>query len=212
MRVIKLKPKVAILENVPGILAGRAKEYAIGIVERLNKSGYDVQIWQFNSATMGVPQARERIFFIARRRDLNLPKIVFNFDLKPIVFGDIVEQNANFFKPLWPSIVERWPYIERGDQNLKFADQKYRNKQTCNAFFSTGIMYDDTVPGTLTSAGTTVYYDEMRNLTDTEYRRMSSFPSDFDFCGYDVRYVCGMSVPPLMTAHIASEIARQWFS
>ncbi len=28
----KLKPKVAILENVPGIVAGKAKKYAIGIV------------------------------------------------------------------------------------------------------------------------------------------------------------------------------------
>ncbi len=208
--IAKLKPKVAILENVPGILAGRAKGYAIGIVERLNSVGYDVQIWQFNSATMGVPQARERIFFIARRRDLNLPKIVFNFDLNPIFFGDIVEHNANFSKPLWPSIVARWPFIERGDQNLKFADQKYRNKPTCNAFFSTAIMYNESVHGSLTSSGTSVYYDEKRNLTDLEYRRMSSFPSDFDFCNQDVRYVCGMSVPPLMTAQIANQIWVQW--
>ncbi|MET3537683.1 site-specific DNA-cytosine methylase [Chryseobacterium limigenitum] len=40
---------------------------------------------------------------------------------------------------------------------------------------------------------------------------MSSFPSDFDFCGTSVRYVCGMSVPPLMTAKIALEIKKQWF-
>lgn len=50
-----------------------------------------------------------------------------------------------------------------------------------------------------------------RNLNDKEYVRVSSFPSDFDFCGIDVRYVCGMSVPPLMTARIALEIKKQWF-
>jgi DNA (cytosine-5)-methyltransferase 1 len=29
--------------------------------------------------------------------------------------------------------------------------------------------------------------------------------------GESVQYVCGMSVPPVMMAHIAGEIERQWF-
>lgn len=210
--IAKLRPKVAILENVCGIVAGRAKAYTIEIVERLNRIGYDVQIFQLNSATMGVPQARERIFFIARRKDLDLPKLRLVFNEKPIYFGNIADKGSTTHKPLWPSIALRWPFIEKGDQCLKFADAKYRNLSTYNAFFSTGLLYDNVVSPTLTSSGTTVYYNEVRNLNDTEYRRISSFPSDFDFCGSDVRYVCGMSVPPLMTASIANEIKRQWFA
>lgn len=72
-------------------------------------------------------------------------------------------------------------------------------------------MYDHEVAPTLTSSGATVYYEEARNLNNTEYIRMSSFPSDFDFCGTSVRYVCGMSVPPLMIAGIADEIQKQRF-
>jgi len=34
---------------------------------------------------------------------------------------------------------------------------------------------------------------------------------DFDFGDAKVRYVCGMSVPPLMTAKIAEQIKLQWF-
>lgn len=82
---------------------------------------------------------------------------------------------------------------------------------TQNAFFSTRILYDDQVAPTLTSSGESIYWEEKRHLNDTEYRRMSTFPADFDFCGAKVRYVCGMSVPPLMTANIAMEIKRQWF-
>ncbi|MBY0244257.1 MAG: DNA cytosine methyltransferase, partial [Sphingobacteriaceae bacterium] len=208
--IAKLRPKVAVLENVPGIIAGRAKAYTIEIVERLNATGYDVQIFQLNSATMGVLQARERIFFIARRRDLNLPKLVLNFNEQPIYFHQIVDTNSTTHKSLWPSIKVRWQYIEVGDQNMKFADARYRNLSTCNAFFSTNIVYDNSVHGTLTSSGTSVYYSEKRNLNDTEYTRMSSFPSDYNFMGCDVRYVCGMSVPPLMTARIAEEIYKQW--
>jgi len=207
----KLKPKVAILENVTGIVAGKAKKYTIDIVEKLNKIGYDVQIFQLNSATMGVPQARERVFFIARRKDLNFKPIVLDFHERPIYFGEIADRNSTTHKPLWPSISKRWDYIDVGDQCLKFADSKYRKKNTFNAFFNTMILYDNVVAPTLTSAGTTVYFNEKRNLNDIEYRKMSSFPEDYDFDGLDARYILGMSVPPLMTAQIANAIKEQWF-
>lgn len=199
------------MENVPGLIAGKAKKYAIEIYERLENLGYEVQIFRLNSATMGVPQARERIFFIARRKDLNLPQLVLNFNEPPIYFGKIVDKNSTSHASLRPSIVKRRPFVEYGDQNLKFANAKYKNINTFNAFFSTYILYDDIVAPTLTSSGANVYYNEVRNLNDTEYIRISSFPSDFDFCGISVRYVCGMSVPPLMTARIAGEIRKQWF-
>jgi DNA (cytosine-5)-methyltransferase 1 len=212
--VNKLRPKTAILENVPGIIAGKAKAYAIRIYDLLNKFGYDVQIFSLNSATMGVPQARERIFFIARRKDLLLPSLRLDFSAAIIPFGTIADKNCTTCqpKPLWPSIQKRLPFVEEGDPNLKFADAKYRNLKTYNAFFSTTLLYDDEVPGTLVSSGATIYYPEKRNLNNTEYRRMQGFPSDYDFCGYDVRYICGMSVPPLMIANIATEIRKQWFN
>lgn len=207
----KLRPKTAILENVPGILAGKAKGYSIEIVERLNAAGYDVQIFLLNAATMGVPQARERVFFIALRRDLNYPKLVLEFNERPICFGDIIVRDSRNHRPLWPSILKRLPFVEYGDQNLKFADAKFRNKTTFNAFFSTNLLYSHEVPGTLTSSGTSICYDEMRGLDPQELVRMSSFPSDFNFNGMDERYVCGMSVPPLMIARIAEAMKLQWF-
>lgn len=209
--VAKFQPKVVVMENVPGLVAGRAKKYAIEVYDRLSLLWYHVQVFMLNSATMGVPQARERIFFIARRKDLELPDLVLNFNEPPVYFGEIVDRNSTSHPHLRPSIVERRPYVESGDQNLKFADAKYRNLNTYNAFFSTYILYDNIVAPTLTSSGTAVYYNEVRNLNDTEYIRMSSFPKDFDFCGISVRYVCGMSVPPLMTARIAFEIRKQRF-
>jgi DNA (cytosine-5)-methyltransferase 1 len=130
---------------------------------------------------MGVPQARERIFFIARRKDLNLPRLQPQFEENPICFGAIVDKNSTSHKKLRPSILQRRPYVEYGDQSLKFADAKFRRLETYNAFFSSHILYDHSVPGTLTAAGTTVYYNEQRNLNDLEYKRMSSFPLDFDF-------------------------------
>lgn len=133
------------------------------------------------------------------------------FNEPAILFGQIVDKNSTSHKPLRESIRIRRPFVAYGDQSLKFADTKYRNLKTCNAFFSTYILYDKDVAPTLTSGGTCLYYNEARNLNDIEYRRMSSFPTDFDFCGSSVRYVCGMSVPPLMSARIAHEILKQRF-
>ncbi|MCF2221053.1 DNA cytosine methyltransferase [Chryseobacterium sp. PS-8] len=151
---------------------------------------YNVQIFRINAATTGVPQARERIFFIGRKRSLELPDLVLDFAGSPVYFGEIADKGSTTHPPLRPSIQKRRPFVEYGDQNLKFADAKYRKLNTYNAFFSTYILYDNIVAPTLTSSGTTLYYNEARNLNDTEYLRMSSFPSDFDFCGISPRYVC----------------------
>lgn len=209
--VKKLSPKVVLMENVPWIIAWKAKRYAIEVYERLSGTGYEVQIFRINAATLGVPQARERIFFIGRKRSLELPDLVLDFAGSPVYFGEIADNGSTTHHPLRPSIQKRRPFVEYGDQNLKFADAKYRKLNTYNAFFSTYILYDNIVAPTLTSSGTTLYYNEARNLNDTEYLRMSSFPSDFDFCGISPRYVCWMSVPPLMIAGITTEIKKQRF-
>ena len=208
--VEKLKPKTVILENVPGLIAGNALKYAIGIYERLAGIGYDVQIFSLNAATMGVPQARERVFFIARQRSLGWQDLKLNYDYKPVTFGEIEEQRPEV-KPLIPSLAARWPYVQYGDQSFKMANCRYIGDNSKSSFFSASIVYDDWVHCTLTSSGHSVYYQEQRNVSDQEYSRMSTFPNDFDYCGASVRYVCGMSVPPLMTAAIAKEMRSQWF-
>lgn len=209
--VIKLKPKVAIMENVMGLIAGASLKFALALWDKLSQNGYDVQLFTLNSATMGVPQARERVFFIARRKDLALADLTLEFNSPAIVFWEIVQKKPKDYKSLRESIKRRRPFVEYGDQNLKFADARYRKLNTCNAFFSTNILYNHTVAPTLTSNGTTLYYNQVRNLTPTEYIRMSSFPLDYDFCELDPRMVCGMSVPPLMMAWIAHAIKEQWF-
>ena len=43
-----------------------------------------------------------------------------------------------------------------------------------------------------------------------DYVATQTFPEDYDFMDQEVNYVCGMSVPPVMMANIASEVYRQW--
>ena len=81
----KLQPKVVVAENVKGLLLGDAKKYVIEIYLEFEKAGYYCQHWLLDASKMGVPQRRERVFFIALRKDLAKPflKQMNLFDILP---------------------------------------------------------------------------------------------------------------------------------
>lgn len=64
----RLHPKVVVAENVRGLLLGEAKGYVSRIYREFDKAGYHVQHWLLDAQYMGVPQRRERVFFIALRK------------------------------------------------------------------------------------------------------------------------------------------------
>lgn len=66
-----LRPKMALIENVPQMLKhshnGQLGGLATEVRELLLEMGYDVAVRRLNAADYGVPQLRERVFFIASR-------------------------------------------------------------------------------------------------------------------------------------------------
>lgn len=66
----RLQPKIVIAENVAGLRSGAANKYAEAILTKLGEAGYVPLEFKLNARRMGVPQMRERIFFIALHRDL----------------------------------------------------------------------------------------------------------------------------------------------
>ena len=62
--VKELKPKVVVAENVKGLLLGNAKKYVTEIYKQFEEAGYYVDKWLLNAMAMGVPQQRERVFFV----------------------------------------------------------------------------------------------------------------------------------------------------
>lgn len=81
----KLQPKVVVAENVKGLLLGAAKQYVRQIYREFDLAGYYCQHWLLDASKMGVPQKRERVFFIALRKDLAKPflKQMNLFDILP---------------------------------------------------------------------------------------------------------------------------------
>ena len=95
IRVIKeAKPKVFVMEEVPGILSARVKHVPIKergkrplspeeepgsawkvVLGELRKTGYRIAWKVLNSADYGTPQVRERVIVIGIRPDLNKPPV-----------------------------------------------------------------------------------------------------------------------------------------
>lgn len=204
----RLQPKVIVAENVKEIVQGNAKGYVNEIIKRLSTIGYDTQIFLLNAAFMGVPQRRERVFFISRRKDLQFGKLTLNFNDKPILFGEISDGNG---RPINTStlLYKRWQHRRPNDRSIGNINERLTGK---DSNFGTQICHAQRVASTLVSGGAYVYYEKPCYISDMDMIHMQTFPEDYNFMGQSVQYVCGMSVPPLMMKRIAEQIHLQWFN
>lgn len=203
----KLQPKVVLAENVKGLIQGNAKSYVRKIKAGFEDAGYKVQLFLLNAASMGVPQKRERVFFICQRKDLGLSKLELGFNETNIPFGDIKKYNPKGFnKNIIPSCINYWRIAKQGTSLDKYHPKK--------SFFSKQKVSDIETPATLTAHCTEdfMHSTEERCLNIDEFRMIGSYPMDYDFKDIDGGYLIGMSVPPVMTAQIANQIYLQWLS
>jgi len=207
--VDRLKPKVAIAENVKGMLLGNAKSYTRRIVQELNKIGYDVQLFLLNASTMGVPQRRERVFFICKRKDLKLPVLSLNFKERKISLKEIIQPEEIRGKRLSAGEQEIWE--NRRPRDRQFADTLVRMGKKGNRF-TTAYLYNNETPPTITASDNNVLFDSPRHLNKAEYCLAGSFPLDYNFIDIQTKYLVGMSVPPIMMAQVSYQVYIQLLS
>jgi DNA (cytosine-5)-methyltransferase 1 len=70
-RLVKaIQPRVFVAENVSGLVKGAGKGYFLDILAALKAAGYRVRAQLLDAQWLGVPQARQRLFFIGVRADL----------------------------------------------------------------------------------------------------------------------------------------------
>lgn len=217
----ELQPKVVVAENVKGLLLGEAKDYLRKIYKEFDDAGFYCQHFLLNASRMGVPQKRERVFFVCLRKDLAgsflyqkdlftvVPKIEMNFCQKEVTFGDI-EDKGNFENKLPKKSAQLWQYRKEGDCDMANACERVYNKRS---HFNCKYAYRGKVLSTLTAhIEANVSFYEPRYLSNKEIIKASTFPNDYNFLKYRPFYVCGMSVPPPMMYRIASNIYNQWLS
>lgn len=203
--VNRLKPKVVIAENVKGIVIGNAKSYSVEIIKRFENIGYSTQIFILNAKSAGVPQARERVFFIASRKDLNLPKLKLDFNEPEIPLSE-VEKNAKnkFGDKLSNSFLRYWIGTPIG-KPLSYAHPK-------GSYFTSIKVSPDKPLNTIvaTSGSKLCHYEQPYELSDELLQLCGSYPLDYEFIELDAKTLCGRSVPPVLMANISNQVYEQW--
>jgi DNA (cytosine-5)-methyltransferase 1 len=214
----RLQPKVVIAENVKGMLMGAAKDYVIEIHKQMDEAGYYTQHWLFNAADMGLPQKRQRVFFIGLRKDLadpflyqkdmftQVPKIDLVFNERHVNFSEVFQDYED--RPLSEHFIEYWNIRKKGDIDFRYSSERLGRNP--NANFNHKYIYMNKVANTITGGDLCVLFDFPRYRNKQELCECSSFPLDYDFRKNRPEYIMGMSVPPLMIQKIVEQIKIQW--
>lgn len=210
-----LQPRTFVAENVTGMFKGKAKGYAKQVVNRAKAIGYKVQVFQINATACGVPQIRERLFFVGTKeakadlvlelkgkmmsqREACLGLILDDLDLESAKIKDGSEARA------------LWMRTKMG-QSLAKVHSK-------GSFFGHKKNHPNRPVNTLTGdAHTHLHGFEPRSFTWKEFLRLGSFPDDFNLCeprrarwNKKAAYLVGMSVPPFMIRDLSRAIYDQW--
>jgi DNA (cytosine-5)-methyltransferase 1 len=215
----ELQPKVIIAENVKGLLLGEAKAYVRKIYEEFDKAGYYCQHFLLDASKMGVPQKRERVFFICLRKDLagqflsfadmftELPTIEMKFNEIEIPYKQIETEEKG--KIIHSKLLEVFDQINYGESCGNF----FRRTIGRETYFNYKKVHPDKPILTITAGDCgTFHYNKPYYLSNNELIFAGSFPKDYNFLNLKPKYLIGMSVPPIMTAQIASNIYEQWLS
>lgn len=220
----RLKPKVVIAENVTGILQGNARDYVRRILSAFDSAGYLVKEFKLNSGAMGVPQKRERVFFIGVRKDLqsvlpsdnhilfnDFPKLNLQFARDTISFNSIRYDGLN--DASWTDHDQKiWNKRLYGDRKYSDVLERIENR---HSNFNSCFIYDDRVVPTISASegSKLTLFEEPRRMNSIEMILSQTFPLDYDFktknCS-KIQYVLGMSVPPVMMANLSSRIYNEW--
>lgn len=203
----KLQPRVVIAENVKGLIVGNARGYVKQIFQGFKDIGYECQLFLLNASFMGVPQRRERTFFIAIKIGEAKEKLVLNFQEPEIsIESAIFDLVPNEEEILWltEGTSKLWKMVKPGQPLSKAHAKGHR--------FNALVAHPKKPAKTMAASAdsTPIHWASPRRFTGAECIRVQTFPDDFNFMGKQAGYVCGMSVPPFMMQRVALEVYKQW--
>lgn len=214
--VERLKPKVAIAENVKGMILGNAKGYTKLVMDRFREMGYQPQLFLLNAADCGVPQRRERVFFCALRNDIAKPLLKLapkhqwisageaTADLQALTVNETNQTALNSKTDL-----DWWHKTEKGKSYDSAVQREGLRPKLWNH-----VKIDSDKPScSLAATDMFKHWSIRRSLTFREWKRLGSFPDDYEAKTDKIgKYMIGMSVPPKMTEQVARAVIDQWLT
>jgi len=209
MRVISAKqPKFFLAENVKGIFSLAKGEVLQMILNDLTAIGYKVQAKVLNAADYGVPQLRQRVFFIGVRNDVNC-----SVDYPSPTHSS--DGSGGLHK--WVSVGDALSSLPDPDEPNTIPNHDYsRYKLRFNGYLGHRTI-DPLKPAPTVTArgddkgGVVVLHhpNNQRRMSCRELATVQSFPIDYAFFGNrsSVYRQIGNAVPPLMACVVAKQFS-----
>jgi DNA (cytosine-5)-methyltransferase 1 len=187
-RIVRFhKPEVLFLENVKNFIRhdnGKTLEIVKNTIHDL---GYDFFFKVLRSSDFGVPQARERVYMIGFRKDLNIKKFEYPEPSKgEVVIKDILEDEK---------LVPIKTFISRPDIKIYKKDIEFFDKRSplqigainnggqgerIYSIHASGITLSAYGGGAASKTGAFLIKGKVRKLTPRECARLQGFPEDFE--------------------------------
>jgi DNA (cytosine-5)-methyltransferase 1 len=189
--VHRIQPKVFVAENVGGLLLKQNKESLDKILEDFNGLGYTIHFQPYLAADYGVPQTRERVFFVGTRSDISEFVPPTRTHVEPITaqqaIGDLEPMEADRdFSHIWSMANASG---EQGNRRLAADRPGYTIRAECHG----NIQFHYSLP---------------RRISMREAARIQSFPDSFRFPSglRETERQIGNAVPPVLAWHVAKAV------
>lgn len=200
-----LKPDYCVIENVKGIYTMKAKdgEHIFNkILKGFGDLGYEIRAKILNASNYGVPQARQRVIFIAAipGKGIRYPKPTKERKTLQDVLNLPYEPNkaTNHVYEFNKKLFIKAHYLEQG--------KRY------STFHSAGRkLTKEKLAPTITKSGRFIHPNFNRLISVREAARIQSFPDSFMFKGTlrEMYGQIGNAVPPAMAKAIAEAIISE---
>ena len=235
-KVIEIRPRMFILENVPGIEGKRGHTILHQALKKVENAGYYIHEQVLDAQYFEVPQRRKRVVIVGERKDHSAPLFQYPSPRKKKV---TVRETISFL-PIPPYDGSEHPEISlhRRDklstkniarlQHLQpgqgrdylppelLADCHKRSSQTIGHRNVYGRMPWDDVAPTITARfdsftrGMFGHPEQDRSISLREGALLQTFPIDFIFCGnkVDVARQIGNAVPVKLAIALGEQIIK----
>ncbi|NEO28852.1 MAG: DNA (cytosine-5-)-methyltransferase, partial [Kamptonema sp. SIO4C4] len=216
----EIQPKIAVIENVRGLMSHDKGKTLETILNTLKELGYNPVYQVLSAQFLDVPQKRERVIILASRQDLNLSLSFpqeknYTISLREALKNCPPSQGVQYNKRK-KAVMELVP-MGGNWRDLPVEVQKSYMK---NSFYKGGgrtgfakrLAWDEPALTVTCSPSQTqterCHPEETRPLTVREYARIQTFPDDWQFVGsLSSQYKqIGNAVPVNMAYHLGCSL------
>jgi len=211
------QPYIMLLENVKNILTVDGEKVIKTIETKLDEIGYTVQKHVLNSSFYGIPQSRERVYFVCLRKDIKSENVKLSYHPPKQQRKDIYLEN------ILEAEVDKALFVDRKDMKIERQAEKHElrpirighvNKggQGERIYSINGHAITLSAYGGGVGARTGLYLvdDRVRKLSINECKTLMGFPVTWKVSdGIQGYQQLGNAVIPIMVGNVYDAIKVQ---